>query len=81
MYCQSYSTTALSVIHDQLSDSEKQCTNELTYTQAISARRISFLKRSTLEKRVIEVCTIRTSESGPLSAPGHWNVTNSWQRL
>jgi len=22
-----------------------------------------------------------TSESGPLSAPGHWNVTHSWQRL
>jgi len=23
----------------------------------------------------------RTSESGPLSTPGHWNVTNSWHRL
>jgi len=22
-----------------------------------------------------------TSESGPLSTPGHWNVTNSWHRL
>ena len=24
---------------------------------------------------------VLTSESGPWSAPGHWNDTNSWQRL
>ena len=29
----------------------------------------------------VGIFLVLTSESAPLSAPGHLNVTNSWQRL
>lgn len=35
----------------------------------------------TKDSSIRESLALLTSESGPWSTPGHWNDTNSWQRL